>query len=43
EFYENDSELETTARESIGETVMAMLERFGIGIDIETAIREREW
>ncbi|MDR1735647.1 MAG: DUF5713 family protein, partial [Oscillospiraceae bacterium] len=39
EFYENDSELETTARESIGETVMAMLERFGIGIDIETAIR----
>lgn len=43
EFEENDSELETAARESIGETVEYILEWFGIDIDIETAIGEREW
>lgn len=43
EFEENDSELETAARDSIGETVEYILEWFGIDIDIETAIGERDW
>ena len=43
EFDENDSELETVARDCIGETVAYILERFGIPIDIEEAIRERDW
>ena len=43
EFYEYDSEIETIARESIGATVQTILDRFGIDIDIETAIRERDW
>ena len=43
EFEENDSELETEARESIGETVAYILNWFGIGIGVEDAIRERDW
>ena len=43
EFYENDSEIETVARESIGETVQRILEYFEIDIDTEQAIRERDW
>jgi len=43
EFYENDSEIETVARESIGETVDNILKYFGIEIDIEEALRERDW
>ncbi len=43
EFDENDSEIETVARDSIGETVEYILEWFGIPIEIEEAIREREW
>ena len=43
EFDENDSEIETVARDCIGETVAYILERFGIPIDIEEAIRERDW
>lgn len=43
EFEEHDSELETVARESIAETVEYILEWFGIDIDTETAIRERDW
>ena len=43
EFYENDSEIETGARESIGETVQRILEYFEIDIDTEEAIRERDW
>ena len=43
EFEENDSELETGARESIGETVIQILEHFKIDLDVEEAIREREW
>ena len=43
EFYENDSEIETGARESIGETVTRILEYFEIDIDTEEAIRERNW
>lgn len=43
EFEENDSELETGARESIGETVAYILQWFEIDIDPEDAIRERDW
>ncbi len=43
EFEEHDSELETVARESIAATVENILACFGIDIDIEEAIREREW
>jgi len=43
QFNENDSEIETGARESIGETVNRILEYFEIDIDIEEAIRERDW
>jgi uncharacterized UPF0160 family protein len=43
EFDENDSEIETVARDCIGETVAYILEWFGIPIDIEEAIRERDW
>ncbi|RXK62019.1 hypothetical protein ESA94_03105 [Lacibacter luteus] len=43
EFDEHDSEIETVARESIGETVDNILKYFNIDIDIEEAIREREW
>ena len=43
EFDENDSEIETVARECIASTVAYILEWFGIPIDIEEAIRERDW
>ena len=43
EFEENDSEIETAARDSIGETVEYVLKWFDIDIDIETAIAERDW
>jgi len=43
EFEENDSEIETGARESIGETVDHILQHFNIDIDVETAIRNRDW
>lgn len=43
EFEENDSELETAARESIGETVEYILKWFGIDIDVEDAIGGRDW
>ena len=43
EFYENDSEIETVARDCIGVTVAYILEWFDIPIDMEEAIREREW
>ncbi len=43
EFDENDSEMETVARESIGASVAYVLQWFGIQIDIEDAIRERDW
>lgn len=42
-FDENGSELETVARESIGDTVFLILKHYGIEIDIETAIRNRNW
>ena len=43
EFEENDSEIETMARESIAQTVMDILAWFDIEIDIEDALAEREW
>ena len=43
EFDENDSEIETVARDCIGVTVEYILEWFGIPIDTEEAIRERDW
>lgn len=43
EFDENNSEIETVARDCIGETVGYILEWFNIPIDIEEAIRERDW
>ena len=41
EFDENDSEIETSARESIAATVRYILDWFGVEIDTETAIREQ--
>ena len=43
EFYENDSEIETVARDCIGDTVAYILEWFDIPINTEEAIRERDW
>ena len=43
EFEENESELETVARDSIGETVAYILEWFDIELKAEDAIRERDW
>lgn len=43
EFDENDSDIETVARECIGGTVRYILDWFGIPIDTEEAIRERDW
>ena len=43
EFDENDSEIETVARESIGEAVDYLLQKYRIDIDVEEALREREW
>ena len=43
EFEENDSEIETVARDSIGTTIEEVLKYFSIDIDIEEAIRERDW
>lgn len=42
-FEENDSEIETVARDCIGTTVAYVLDWFGIPIDMEEAIRERDW
>ncbi len=43
EFEDNDSEIETVARESIAQTVMDILEWFAVEIDIEDALAERMW
>lgn len=43
EFEDNGSEIETAARDSIGETVAYILEWFGIDINVEDAIGERDW
>ena len=43
EFYENDSEIETVARDCIGMDAGYILNWFGIPIEMEEAIRERDW
>lgn len=43
EFFENDSDIETMARESIGQTVIDIIEHFGLDVDVETLIRKRDW
>lgn len=43
EFEENGSEIETVARDSISKSVGYILEWFGISIDVEEAVRERDW
>ncbi len=43
EFEDNDSELETVARDSIGMTVDYILKWFDIDIEVEDAIGERDW
>ena len=43
EFGENGSEIETVARDSIGQTVIDILKHYQIDIDVEEAIRERDW
>ena len=42
-FEENDSEIETGARESIGETIQEIIDYYKLPLDVETAIRERDW
>ncbi len=43
DFDENGSEIETVARASIAVTIGYIMEWFGIDIDTETALRERDW
>ena len=43
EFEENGSEIETVARETIADTLEQILKYFEVEIDIEEAIRERDW
>lgn len=43
EFEENDSEIETVARDSIGETIAYILEWFEIDINVEDAMGARDW
>lgn len=43
EFEENDSEIETAARDSIAVTIEYILNWFQIAIDVETALQERDW
>jgi len=43
EFLEHDSEIETVARDSIALTVMDILDVYNVKLDIEDALREREW
>ena len=43
EEIQKNSELETVARDSIAETVIEILEAYDLQIDIEEALRERDW
>jgi hypothetical protein len=43
DFADHSSEIETGARESIAETIGRILAHFNVDIDIEEAIRERDW
>ena len=42
-FEENESEIEATACESICKTVDYLLKYFDLNLDVETALRKREW
>lgn len=42
-FEENGSEFETVARDSIGSSIESILDHYKIDIEIEDAIRLREW
>lgn len=43
EFEDNDSELETGAREALGGDFAFILEAYGFDVDVEDAIAPREW
>ncbi|MHC6204118.1 DUF5713 family protein [Breznakiellaceae bacterium SP9] len=43
EFDENDSEIETVARESIGQTIRDIIKHFNLNVDDETLMQERDW
>lgn len=43
EFWDQDSEIETVASESIANTLEYILDWFKIDVGIEDALREREW
>lgn len=43
EFEENDSEIETVARDSIAADVDKILKWFNIDLDVDDAIGERDW
>ncbi|NLK12673.1 MAG: hypothetical protein GX312_03680 [Candidatus Phytoplasma sp.] len=43
EFDENGSEIETFARESIGQTVTGIIKHLQLDLDCETAMQERDW
>lgn len=43
EFDQNASEIETVARESIGQTTMDILKYFGVNLDHEEALSGRDW
>lgn len=43
EFEDNDSELETGAREALGEDFAFIVEAYGFEVDIEDVIAPRDW
>lgn len=43
EFWDQDSEIETVASESIAATLEYILQWFSVDISLEDALREREW
>ena len=43
DFDEHDSEIDTGARESIADTVERILAHFNVYLDLDEAIRERDW
>ncbi|MBR1529010.1 MAG: hypothetical protein IJ642_06885 [Oscillospiraceae bacterium] len=43
EFEDNDSEIESIARDNIAADIIKILNYFAIPLDVETALREREW
>ena len=43
DFEENNSEIETAARDDIAVSVEKILDFYGIDIDLETALRNRDW